>query len=319
MNRTGLELAGEFAAAGEPFVLATVVWRRGPSSGKQGAKAVIRPDGKVIGWLGGACAQPTVVREALAALEDGKPRLLALGMDGTEAREGVVSVAMACESEGAMEVYLEPMVPPPTLVVVGRSPSVTVLARMAAELGWETAIIDDGGDQGDHARVETVLTSLDFSALRIDERTFIVVATQGHYDEAALEAALLTPAGYVGLVASRKRADSVLEFLRGRGVNEDALSRVHAPAGLDLGQLEHEEMAVAILAELVRLRAAGGIRAGVATAKPVDAIDLVCGMTVDVATAHFHSEYEGKPVYFCAAGCQRRFEEDPTRYAEALQ
>ena len=126
-----LELTADARRRGDAFLLATVVWRRGPSSGKRGYKALVFPDGAVVGWLGGACAEPTVVREAKQALQDAHPRLMFLGpadeLDG-RFRKGVVSVPMACESEGALEVYLEPVLPVPHVVVIGRSPAVGTLA-----------------------------------------------------------------------------------------------------------------------------------------------------------------------------------------------
>ncbi len=242
-----LQLAAELSARGEPFVLATVVWRRAPSSGKEGATALITPDRTVRGWLGGACAEPTVVREALKALEEGSPRLLFLGppeeLEG-RARDGVVTVPIACQSEGALEVYVEPVLPQPQLVAIGRSPA----ARSARGAGDRTGL----------ARASWSRTA-PTSRADVDERSYVVVATQGHFDEEALEHALATPAAYVGLVASRKRADAVLGYLRDRGVADEALARVHAPAGLDLGHVSTDEIAVAILAEIVQLRAAGSL------------------------------------------------------------
>jgi len=301
-----LALAAELSARGEPFVLATVVWRRAPSSGKEGATALITPDRAVRGWLGGACAEPTVVREALRALEEGSPRLLFLGppeeLDG-RAREGVVTVPIACQSEGALEVYVEPVLPQPQIVAIGRSPAAGALAALATGMGWRSALIEEG---------------VDFDA-EVDERSYVVVATQGHFDEDALEHALATPAAYVGLVASRKRADAVLGYLRDRGVTDEALARVHAPAGLDLGHISTEEIAVAILAEIVQLKAAGEL--GAAGAGPEseraprhEEIDLVCGMTVDVADARHRTVHDGRAYYFCSAGCLGSFTSDPARF-----
>ncbi|MFQ5968136.1 MAG: XdhC family protein, partial [Acidimicrobiia bacterium] len=292
-------------ARGEAFVLATVVWSRGPSSGKQSSKALIYPDGRVEGWLGGACAEPTLVLEAREALTDGRSRLLALGLEGDlppGLRDDVTTVSMACESEGAMAVFLEPVLPAPRLLAVGRSPAVDTLVRLAAELGWQASVVDDEGSPDAHPGVESVFGDLS-KLSEADRGTFVVVATQGHYDEAALERALSSEAGYVGLVASRKRADSVLELLRGRGVSEEQLARVRAPAGLDLGKVAHEEMAVAILAELVALRATGEVTTAVpAREQPETALDPVCGMTVEVATARRSSVYGGQTYYFCSAG-----------------
>jgi xanthine dehydrogenase accessory factor len=317
-----LALANELSSRGEAYVLATVVWRRAPSSGKEGSTALVTPDRRVRGWLGGACAEPTVVREALKALEEGSPRLLFLGPPeelAARGREGVVTVPIACQSEGALEVYVEPVLPQPQLVVIGRSPGVATLAAMAGVLGWRTVVVDDGGVAEDYPDAGTVLTTLDLAPAAVSERSFVVVATQGHYDEDALERALATPAAYVGLVASRKRADAVLGYLRDRGVPEESLARVHAPAGLDLGKIAHEEIAVAILAELVRERAAGELEAAASPAEiPThEEIDPVCGMTVDVASARYRSVHDGVTYYFCSAGCLQRFEEEPSRFVGA--
>ena len=314
-----LRLAADLAERGEPFALATVVWRRSPSSGKEGAKALITKDGRVRGWLGGACAEPTVVREAQRALEDGKPRLMFLGPPdelAARGREGAVAVPIACQSEGAMEVHVEPMIPAPHLVAIGRSPAADALASLASALGWETVVVDDGGSAEDHAGVARALTSLDLDAAGVRPGSFVVVATQGHYDEDALERALATPAAYIGLVASRKRAKAVLGYLRDRGASEEALARVHAPAGLDLGRVPTQEIAVAILAELVQERAAGRLAAetpAVPEAKHEE-IDPVCGMTVDIATARYRTIHTGRTIYFCSASCLKRFEEDPARF-----
>ena len=326
MRQDAFELARELAARREPFALATVVWRRSPSSGKEGSKAVIASDGTVHGFIGGACAEPAVVREALRAIEEGTPRLMFLGPpEELEARgrEGVVSVPIACQSEGALEVYVEPTVPAPHLVVVGRSPAVDALARMARDLGWETLVVDDGGSADDHPGVDRVVGSLDLEGAGVGGGSYIVVATQGHYDEDALERALATGAPYIGLVASRKRAEAILGYLRDRGAPEEALARVHAPAGLALGRVAHEEIAVSILAELVRERAEGRLPGGAArataeVAKRHEAADPVCGMTVDVATARYRTTHEGRTYYFCSAGCRERFEVDPSRYGAVV-
>jgi xanthine dehydrogenase accessory factor len=317
-----LGLAADLSRRGQAFVLATVVWRRAPSSGKEGSTALITPDRRVRGWLGGACAEPTVIRESLKALEEGTPRLLFLGPPeelAARGREGVVTVPIACQSEGALEVYVEPVLPQPHLVMIGRSPAVGTLSSMANALGWRTVVVDEGGLAEDYPAADRVLTSLDLTEADVTERSVIVVATQGHYDEAALEAALATPAAYVGLVASSKRAESVLGYLRDRGVTDEQLARVHAPAGLDLGRVAHEEIAVAILAELVRERALGDLAAAPPAELPThEAIDPVCGMTVDVASAVYRSTFEDTTYYFCSAGCLARFEEDPARFVAAV-
>ena len=291
-----LARAAHLQEEGKAFALATVTWVRGPSSGKGGSKAVIHPDGRVEGWLGGACAAPTVVRLALESLGDGASRLLMLGED--DYRQEVAKAAMACSSEGAMEVFVEPILPAPHLMAVGSSPMTETLRRLAEAVGWRAEAVTEVEEIG-----------------RAGAGAFVVVATQGHFDEPALEAALAGPAAYIGLVASEKRASAVLAWLRERGAADEALARVHAPAGLDLGPTSHEEIAVSVLAELVAFKAAGGGRRAAPAALPPQAVDPVCGMSVDPASARFAAAYEGGQVYFCAAGCQSAFESDPAAYS----
>jgi xanthine dehydrogenase accessory factor len=218
---------------------------------------------------------------------------------------------MACESEGAMEVYLEPNLPTAQVVVIGRSPAVDTLAATARAAGWSAVIIDDGGDPYEHADPEMVRTKLDLSGVSIDQATAIVVATQGHYDDLALAEALASEAGYIGLIASRRRADVVLDHLRSRGHDAEALARVQAPAGIDLGRVTNAEIAIAVMADLVARRARGELRATAAPHQPrVEAIDPVCGMTVLVDDAR-HDDVD---YWFCAAGCQRAFEADPASF-----
>ena len=303
MEVAALAEAVALAGTRTPFVLATVVWRRAPSSGQVGAKALILADGTVHGWMGGACAEPTVVREARTALQDGRPRLLFLGQPDEldqRAEAGMLTVPMACESEGAIEVYLEPYLPAPQVVVMGRSPAVATLAALVPPMGWDVVVLDDG--------------QVDLAGLAIGPSSAIVVATQGHYDDLALEAALGTEAGYVGLVASAKRAATVLELLRDRGLGDDQLARVVAPAGLDLGAVSNAEIAVAILAELVSRRAAGQLVDAPADHTVVEAVDPVCGMTVDPRVTRYHSVHEGRDFWFCAAGCKASFDADPAAY-----
>lgn len=306
MNRELLELATKLNRAHRPFVMATVVWSRSPTSGKSGATAIIESDGTMHGWIGGACAEPAVISEARKVLSDGTGRLMYLGpaeeIDGS-LRDGVVTVPIACASEGALEVFMEPVLPQPQVVVVGGSPAVATLAGLLEVLNWRVTVVSD-----DEA-------AAGLAGLDIDAGSAVVVASQGHYDESALEAALTTTAGYVGLIASKRRAENVLGYLADRGVAKSQLERVHVPAGLDLGQIEHREIAVAILAELVQLRASGALGAGTEAAEtPAEAIDPVCGMTVEIATARWSSEHEGDTYYFCNVGCHKAFEGAPATF-----
>ena len=308
MNRELLHLANELQRAHRPFVIATVVWSRAPTSGKSGSTAIIETDGTMHGWIGGACAEPTVIREARKVLSDGSGRLMYLGpaeeLDGAS-RDGIVTVPIACASEGALEVYMEPVLPQPHVVVMGDSPAVGTLAGLLSVLDWRVTVI--GGDDDSAVRL---------AGMEAEDVIAIVVASQGHYDESALEAALATGAAYIGLIASSRRAEAVLGYLRDKGLDESGLNRVRVPAGLDLGHVEHREIAVAILAELVQLRASGELAADVAVTEPApsEAVDPVCGMTVEIATARWVSTHDDRTYYFCSAGCQTAFERAPASF-----
>jgi xanthine dehydrogenase accessory factor len=295
-----LAQAGELTKRGEAFALATVVWRQGPSSGQQGSRAVITEAGELHGWIGGACAEPVVIREAQRVIADGEARLLLLGTPeqfGAAVPEGMTVVPIACQSEGALEVYIEPVLPAPHLVVVGRSPMAHTLADLARALGWRTVLVDGP----------------DFTSADADERSMVVVATQGHYDEEAVEQAVAAGPAYLGLVGSQRRGAALLGYLAERGVPRDRLDKVRVPAGLDLGRTTHEEIAVAILAELVQLRASGALPRQ--AAKPaVEAVDPVCGMTVTADVSGRPLQHDGVTYYFCSAGCRRAFQNDPAAH-----
>jgi xanthine dehydrogenase accessory factor len=298
-----LAQAGELSKRGEAFALATVVWRQGPSSGQQGSRAIITEAGELRGWIGGACAEPVVIREAQQVIADGEARLLLLGTPeqfGAAVPEGMTVVPIACQSEGALEVYIEPVLPAPHLVVVGRSPMAHTLTDLARALGWRAVLIDGP----------------DFTSADAGERSMVVVATQGHYDEEAVEQAVAAGPAYLGLVGSQRRGVALLGYLAERGVSRDRLDKVRVPAGLDLGRTTHEEIAVAILAELVQLRASGALpRQSAQAAKPAaEAVDPVCGMTVTADAAGRPLQHDGVTYYFCSAGCRRAFESDPAAY-----
>jgi xanthine dehydrogenase accessory factor len=314
-----LEQVGELARSGQTFALATVVWRQGPSSGKQGSRAIITADGQVRGWIGGACAEPVVIREAKQVMADGNARLLLLGTPdqfGAAVPEGMTVVPISCQSEGALEIYIEPVFPVPHLVIVGSSPMSHTLAELARALGWSADLVSGS----------------EFTPGDADERSMIVVATQGHGDEEMMESAIAAHPAYLGLVASHRRAEAVLGYLADRGVPRDQLDKVHAPAGLDLGKTSHEEIAVAVLAELVQLRASGAFADPGAQPAPgkneartekafdaaVEALDPVCGMTVTADASARPLTHDGVTYYFCCAGCRRTFEENPDAYIKAV-
>ncbi|MEN0062599.1 MAG: XdhC family protein [Myxococcota bacterium] len=247
-------LAHTLAEQGEPHVLATVVWVRPPSSARTGQKAVLGPNGFVAGWVGGSCAQPIVVREALNVLRDGASRLVTIGRDGEFADVGYGHVAdrMTCGSQGSMQVFLEARMPRTRLVVVGDAPAAEALLTMGRSIGYETVSVHRDGEGSANADHRT--SSLDPLEWPVDRHTYVVVATRNQYDRDAVKAALDASAPYVAVVCSRKRADGLRSHLKKAEYGPEQLAALHAPAGLDFGSLAEREIAVAILAQIVELK-----------------------------------------------------------------
>jgi xanthine dehydrogenase accessory factor len=295
---------------GEPFALATVVRCVRPTSAKPGAKAIIRNDGTVSGWIGGSCAEPVVVKEGLQALRDGQPRLVTLvgeGGSGPGRQDAVREYPMSCHSGGTIEIFVEPVLPRPELVLIGAGPVIGTLETLARAMDFSVRLPAEPAAE----------SRPPFSA---GPNVFIVVASHGTFDEDALEQALRTEARYVSLVASRKRAAAIIETLRERGVPAERLARLKAPAGLAIGAVTPEEIAVSILAEIIqvsRSRQSDRQRGGsIGPLKgEVEATDPVCGMSVKIASARYRSERAGQSFYFCCAGCKRKFDDEPARYA----
>ena len=270
----------------QPFAMATVVRAERPTSSKPGDKAIISPDGTLTGWIGGSCAHDIVVRNALESLAEGTPRFLTLSSASPSdvKRQGVIDVPMQCYSGGVLDVFIEPNLPRPHMVIVGDESVARALAEFSKTLQFHVTVIDPLANPVP------------------PDASFVVVATHGRYDEETLEAAVKTDASYIALVASPKRAGTILQILRDRGVD---VGRIKSPAGLDIGAQGAEEIALSIVAEIVQQR-----RAQKAPEKPVveEAIDPICNMTVDIATAKFTTEREGRRYYFCCAHCLRTFE-----------
>jgi xanthine dehydrogenase accessory factor len=312
-----LTKASQLLAAGEPFVTASVVRFQAPISGKPGDKAIIFADGKMWGWIGGGCAQPVVIREALKALADGRPRLVRISPE-SQAEDGIVDYTVTCHSGGTLDVYIEPVLPKPHILILGRSAIAQTLARLGKAIGYRVSVFAAEADAAQFPGVDSLRAGVDLSELKITPETFIVVSTQGEGDEEALEQAVKTHVSYVALVASKVKALKVLEYLRERAIPLDRINQVHAPAGLDIGAASPEEIAVSILAEIIEQRSKPFALSETKNPLPVpnlQAKDPVCGMLVDVATAKYRSEHHGSTVYFCCGGCRLAFEKDPKKYA----
>ncbi len=339
-------------AQGKTFAVATVVRCLPPSSGKPGDKAIILPDGKLWGWIGGGCAQPVVAKEALKALAEGKPRLVRISPRPDAPEEGIVDYTMTCHSGGSLDIYIEPVLPRPQVVILGRSPIAQALARLSAVVGYAVAMVVEEVESnqqskeavsGQHSALSPETATQDINviqasgynleAAKVTERTFIVVSTQGGGDEEAVEQALNTEAPYVAFVASRTKAEKVFDYLKSRGIAAEKIKRVRAPAGLDIRAKSPEEIAVSILAEMIQVRGEAGGESKKTVGGPAkdsataplavmnviqeEARDPVCGMSVDIGKARYKSKHEGVNFYFCCAGCKQAFDREPKRYLAA--
>jgi len=284
----GLELRAARAA----YVHARVVLAEAPTSAKPGAEALILPDGTIEGFVGGTCAESTIRAQGLTLLDSGNSLLLRITPEPEDEQSGKLVVHNPCLSGGTLEIFLEPVMPAPLLLLVGDAPISNALAAVARQIGWEV----------------TTGTPVELS-----DAAAVVVASHGRGEEEALRLALEADVSYVGLVASRKRGAAVIESL---GMCSSHTSRIHSPAGLDIGARTPEEVALSIMSEIVSLRPRPSGRPLTESApSPDTAIDPVCDMTVAMVDASLHLDHDGGRSWFCGSGCLRSFAADPEAYS----
>ena len=311
--------AAELTARGEAFAIATVVRYVAPSSGKPGDKAIITAGGQLSGWIGGGCAQPVVIKEALMALQDGRARLVRISPSSNGSEAGIVDYTMTCHSGGALDIFIEPILPKPHLLILGRSPVAEALARLAKAIDYSVSVAAPEVEVEDFPDAGLVRKDLDLSQIKVTPQTWIVVSTQGECDEEALEQAVGTPAAYIAFVASKVKAKKVMDYLREKGISPEQLKQVRAPAGLDIGAGAPEEIAVSILAEIIQARratskASAPQKTGLLPVLNAQARDPICGMDVDTSKAKYKSEHQGQTFYFCCAGCKQTFEKQKVSF-----
>jgi len=336
-----LEKANELKRQGIAFALATVVRCESPTSAKPGAKAIINSKGEIDGWIGGGCAQPAVIATAKKALKDGQPRLIRVSpTKDTVVEEGIIDFGMTCHSGGTLDIFIEPVMAQPALLIIGGSPSAQVLAVLANRTGFAVTAACPGANTDMFPEVTQLIDGLDLTGVATPPPHFVVVATQGKYDEEGLEAALATGAPYIAFIASERKAEKLRGYLKERGYDAARVDAIISPAGIEIGAVTPEEIALSVLAAVVKLRRETGVvtassstsseqaqtdsgccssPAAESQAAPVNAtqttaIDPVCSMSVDIATAEYKSDYQGQSYYFCCAGCQHSFEKAPEQY-----
>ncbi|MEE2717878.1 MAG: XdhC family protein [SAR324 cluster bacterium] len=305
----------------EAYAHAIVIRHGKPISGKPGDKAIIGMDGVLHGWIGGGCTHPVVVKEALQALQEGKPRLVAINPSGSvQPIEDFSQYPMSCQGGGALDIYIEPVMPNPLIVILGASPVGLCLSKLALEIGYSVAVSEASGVAGATYR----FPENDLGALPLANPCFLVVSTQGEDDELALQAALQTTVPYVAFVGSRQKSKALKEYLQREGVTKGRLETLRTPAGLDLGARTPGEIALSVLAEIIQLRRDSPTemaQAHESLARPLiseDTVDPVCGMTVTVAAAKHTSRHNNETYYFCCGGCRTRFEAEPEKFLAQL-
>jgi len=302
-----LALALQLHERGEAYAMVTVVRTVAPSSAFAGAQAIVCGDGSLHGWIGGGCAQRVVVEAALEAMRLGVPKLVHIGNDPQALPAERESHGMPCASNGAIELFIHPAASAPLLLILGSTPVAACARAFAQDVGLRVS---------DQAQGSTPQLAL--------------VATQGDGDGPALEAALASTARHVLMVASARKAQRMREALRRRGVREDRLATLEAPAGPDIGARTPAEIALAAIAGAIAWwradhanaqasahAAPGGTPAAPAPERAAWPVDPVCGMSVDPAQARHSLDYESQRWLFCCAGCKAQFERDPARYARA--
>src|SRR5215813_6314755 len=320
MNNRILERASTLLAQGVPFALATVVRRERPTSGEPGDKAIITSDGEFLGWIGGSCAQPTVLQEAKKAISDGEPRLVVLTPNlDEEPREGVELYRMTCYSGGTMEIYIEPYLPAPQLLVCGASPAADALVKIGSAVGFNVALVDPSATKEKFPAAEMVLAQIEPGKLGTVRERYAVVATNGNWDEEAIKALLPLSPDYLGLVASKKRFQQIRKDLRDAGLAQEKLDLIKCPAGIDMPARTFPEVALSIIAEIVSLRRSqekkeAALRGSPELSGSPLVEDPVCHMKIDSQTAAGSFLFAGITYYFCNAHCKNTFAKDPQKY-----
>lgn len=308
----------------EPFAIAMVVRREAPSSGKVGDKAVINKYGEMIGWVGGGCVKGIIVKEAEDAMRSGSTRLIKIGKSVSPSnQEGIREYKMTCQSEGTVEVFIEPVLPSPHLVVIGKSAIARALVKMAGIAGYRITGVARDANLSTFEKVDELITQVNLSQVKTTAASFIVVVTQGEGDEIALTESLQKDCAYLGFVASRKKMASIKEYLESSGFDKKKIESIISPAGIDINAKKPEEVAISILAQIIQIQNSMTVPVIFekfeaikedGKASPVYYINPVCGVPVDMNNPKHVVEYKGEKIYFCCDGCKLKFDAEPDKY-----
>ena len=319
MRNVYLEKALALNKKAEPYATAMIVRRKIPSSGKPGDKAIITKDGHIHGWIGGGCTRGIVLKEAMEALQDHKPRLVNISPYASQKNlENTKIYTMTCQSGGEVDVYIEPVIPKPQLLIFGKSHIAMALAKIANSMDYRVHVVMTAADKNVFPTADELYAIKDFEADERYKNSFVVVCTQGEGDAEALLKALSLNSHYTAFVASRKKANAIYQEIRLLGATMDQLKGIRTPAGLDIGAKLPEEVAISILAEIIQVFR--GERKEQAKQQPEVQLNddyymnPVCNIPVQKSTAKHVLVYNSEKVYFCCDGCKVSFEKNPEQY-----
>ncbi len=317
---------------GEDLAIAQVISRQTPSSGKPGDKAIILKDGTLIGWIGGGCVKGIAIKEGIAAIKDKRSRLVKISPENGDSQDDEhKTYQMTCHSGGSMELFIEPVIPNPHIVIVGKSNIARALAKIAIAANQRVTVMAKTTDKAMFPDVKIIDSNSDFSSVLVDNNTFIIVSTQGENDEEAVKNALLTSSNYVGFISSKKKSGKVMDFLKMDGVDSARLKELKTPVGIDINAKLPEEIAISILADVIANFRRQLESKGTSESKEIEEsyrdqimgdncyINPVCNIPVSITEAKHTVEYSGHTVYFCCDGCKISFDKEPDKYVEILE
>jgi len=317
-------------AGAQPFAVATVIRALPPTSAWVGAQALVEADGSLHGWIGGGCSREIVIQSALETLRTGQPKLVRIAGTAEGQAGDVEEHAMPCASNGALELFIQPVLPAPLVLVMGATPTALEACVLAQRMGLRVAGAAPVSASLAGLGLVQVLDDFDTQAITRLDPAFVLVATQGDGDEPALEAALRSRARAVLMVASQRKTDTLRAAMLARGIPEARLASLHAPAGPAIHARTPQEIALGAVAGLIALRREPEPppAAGVAPVLPCEAIsppeatrylNPVCGMAIERTTAKYVVDYGGELHYFCCDGCKLEFEREPEKYMAVLR
>ncbi len=323
----------EQLALGADFAIAQVIDRIAPSSGKIGDKALILETGELIGWIGGGCVRGIVIKEALDVIKTKHYRRVRISPEGgTAETANYKEYVMSCQSKGTLEVLIEPVIPQPELILIGKSNIARKLAQLAVAADFKVSVLAIGADVQMFPQVHLIADEVDFGTFKTLNNAYIIVTTQGEDDELSVKKALQTSAAYVGFVASAKKSEDIRTFLEKEGIKEERIAQLRSPVGLDINAKLASEVAISILAEVIDHFRNGNavenmpvhtLKKEEETTSAANAfeeeyyINPVCNVPVSKKNPKHILEYEGEKVYFCCDGCKLSFEGNPSKYIKS--